>query len=151
MTVETPNDLPALSIFDLIETDDDAIESGKWFDDVFKPEDGIRIRIRSFMSQASIKFRQGLQTKYRKYEKKGQFPDNINERMLIEQLAGVIIVDWSGIKDRDGTEIAYSPEAALALCTKLRLFRDTVTRLAMNSDNYQPETDDAVIADAVGN
>lgn len=148
MTIETIDELPPLSIFDLCETDESALENGKWFDDVFKPGDGIRIRIRSFRSQASIKFRQGLQTKYRKYEKKGVFPDNINERMLIEQLAGVIIVDWSGIKDRDGAEIPYSAEAALSLCTKLRLFRETITTYAMNVDNYQT---DVVVDEAVGN
>lgn len=150
MTIEIPDELPPLSIFDLCETDEDAIEAGKWFEDVFKPGDGVRIRIRSFRSQASIKFRQGLQTKYRKYEKKGVFPDNINERMLVEQLAGVIIVDWAGIRDRDGVEIAYSQEAALALCIKLRMFRETVTTLAMNTDNYQTEVA-TVIDDAVGN
>lgn len=140
-------DLPPPSIFDLIETDDNAIENGKWFSDVFKPEDGIKIKLRSLRSQASIKFRAALQAKYRKYEKKGVFPDNINERMLIEQLAGVIIVDWSGINDRDGQPIAYSKEAALDLATKLRVFRDNIVMLSMTIDNFQPDAAD----EAVGN
>ena len=139
MTTETIEELPPLNIFDLCETDDDSLENGKWFEDVFTAGDGIRIRIRSFRSAASVKYRQGLQTKYRKFEKKGVFPDHINERMLIEQLAGVIIVDWAGIKDRDGVEIPYSKEAALRLCEKLRLFREVVTSYAMNVDNYRVE------------
>jgi hypothetical protein len=131
-------DLPPLSIFDLCETDDNLSENGKWFTDVFAPGDGIAIKLRSFASARAVNVRTVLLKKYQRYQKKGEFPPEVDQRMMIEQLVDSIIVDWKGIRGRDNKEIPYSKEAAILLC-KMTNFRATIVQLATASDAFKAE------------
>lgn len=127
-----------LSIFDLCQTDSDATENGKWFDDLFAPDSGVSVKLRRFSSKKSVNYRQRLLTKYKRHSSKGQFPPDIEERMLIEQMVECIIVDWKGIRDNDGNEIAYSKEKALMLCQMLD-FRAPLVQLAVDMDSFRAE------------
>lgn len=147
LTTIVPDDLPPPSIFDEFETDDNALENGKWFEDVGRAGSGIRVKLRSIQSKASMKSRQALNAKYRKFEKKGVHTDQMNERIINEQMADSVIVGWDGIRDRDGKAIEWSKEAALALLNKLPQFRNTLLQLSATMDNFHPE----VIEEAVGN
>jgi hypothetical protein len=148
-TENTVEDVDApVSIFDICETDSDAVENGKWFtgEELWGPraaDSGIRIKLRRFTSRASLKSRQRLEKKYRKFfdKKKQEYPPEIVEKMVAEQLADAIIVDWEGIRDRDGKEIAYSPEAALALVSPAQMadFRMAISAKALEMDNWRTE------------
>lgn len=131
-------ELKPLSIFDLIETDDAASENGRWFTDIFAPGDGISVKLRRLQSKKSANYRSLLMKKYQRYSKGGEYPPEIEERMLIEQMAGCIIVDWNGILDRDGKEIPFSQNAALLLA-KHQDFRVPLVQRAMSADNFRVE------------
>lgn len=134
---ETP--LKPLSIFELCETDSDATENGKWFDDMFQPDSGVSVKLRRFSSKKSVNYRARLLLKYKRQgNRKGEFPPEIEERMLIEQMAECIIVDWKGILDNEGKEIAYSKEKALVLC-KMLDFRAPLIQLAVDMDSFRAE------------
>jgi hypothetical protein len=131
-------ELKPLSIFDICETDDEASENGKWFKDIFFPDDGVEIKLRRFSSQKSVNYRTLLLKKYARHAKNDQFPPEIDQRMMIEQLAAAIIVDWKGIRDREGKEIPYSQPAALQLC-KMLDFRAPLIQRAMSMDGFRTE------------
>jgi hypothetical protein len=144
---EQEDDAP-LSIFDLCETDSDAVENGRWFtgEELWGPraaDSGIRIKLRRYTSRAALKSRQSAEKKYRKFfdKKKNEYPPEINEKMICEQLADSVIVDWEGIRDRDGKEIPYSPEAALALVSAKQMadFRIAISAKALELDNWRAE------------
>lgn len=130
--------LEPLSIFDLCETDDALSEDGKWFSDIFAPGDGISIKLRRMTSRRSVNYRTVLMKKYQRYQKKGEFPPEIDERMMIEQLAEVIIVDWKGIRGRDGKEIPYTKQMAVQLC-KMSDFRLPLIQLAAAGDSFRSD------------
>lgn len=150
MTEETKTDitegdeaLPVVSIFDALEADSDAVENGKWFsgDEIWGPKLGhVRIKLRRMTSKASQKVRRDLELKYAKYQdNKGGYPEEIDQRMLNEQMAHAIIVDWKNIIDKDGKLIPYSREAAYMLCQKLPDFRGPLVAKAIAVDNFRNE------------
>lgn len=139
--------LPPVSIFDVCGTDTESAENGKWFkgEEIWPRGAGIRLRIRRLASKTSVKVRAELMTKYAKYQtKKGTFPEEIDERMLYELLARAIIVDWSGVLDKDGKEIPFTFQAAYTLCEKLPDFRSAVITLAGDMDQFRAEEEEAV-------
>lgn len=137
LTADLPPEKP-LSIFALCETDSDASENGKWFDDLFQPDSGVSVKLRRFSSKKSVNYRSRLLQKYKRHNNKGEYPPEIEERMLIEQMVECIIVDWKGILDNDGKEIVYSKDKALVLC-KMLDFRAPLIQLAVDMDSFRAE------------
>lgn len=128
-----------ISIFDICETDAKAEEDGRWFRDIFNDGSNIDVKLRRLTSRASMRARRNLDKGYRKHMKNGVLPDDLAVKVLIEQLAEAILIDWSGINDRDLKPIPYSKENAIALLTKLTVFREGVIRMADNLDNFRVE------------
>ena len=140
MTDTTEN---TLSIFDICETDTTAEEDGRWFRDIFNDGTNIDVKLRRLLSNASLNVRRRLDSGYRKYHKNGVYKDEaMGIRVLNEQLAEAVLIDWKGIKVREGdamVELPYSKENALNLLTKLRHFRDTVLVMSQTLDNFRVE------------
>lgn len=133
----------AASIFDIYETDVSAEEDGKWFEN-FK-ETGIDLKIARFQSKRSIKAREKHEAAYRRFQKKGKLPEEIAEKVIVEQMADAILLDWRKMPDRDGAEIVYSRAAAAMLLTKLPNFRLDIIQTAVDMDNYRVEDKKATL------
>lgn len=140
--------LPVVSIFDALETDTDASENGKWFkgDEIWGPKLAhVSIKLRRMTSKVALRVRRELEIKYAKYQdKKGEYPPEIDQRMLSEHMAQAIIVDWNGIIDRDGKEIPFHKDAAFALCQKLPDFRGPLVQKSLMLDSFRTEAQDKV-------
>lgn len=125
------------SIFDLYETNQDAEENGKWFEE-FGPE--IKIKIRRFTAAKSRKVREALFKPYLKQFKTfDKIPEDIAEEMTCRHLADGVVTDWSGIFDREGKEVPFSADTAFDLFTKLPDLAKEVVLLSVNMDNYRNE------------
>jgi hypothetical protein len=140
-TVESSTEV--LSIFDLCETDAAAEEEGRWFRDIFNDGSNIDVKLRRLTSRSSMQARRRLEKGYRRHMKNGVYPDDIAVKILVEQIAEAVLVDWKGIYDRDKKPMEYSKENALALLTKLPVFRDGVIQMASNLDNFRIEEKEA--------
>lgn len=134
-----------ISIYDAFQTDMDAEQEGKWFYDILGDESGIDVKLRRFTSKASIKARQRITTLYRKFAKKNKFSDEMQDKIITEQMAEAIVVDWKGVLDSDGTEIPYSKDAALLLLTKLPNLRIALMQMAIDMDNFRTEAEEAAL------
>lgn len=145
--VETPEvadeeDRP-LSIFDLLETDTDAEENGRWFRDLMQDETNIAVKLRRMTSQKSIQVRRRLDRQYRnKMNKRGEYDEAFGMQVVIEQIAEAIIVDWDNIIGRDGKPMECTKENKIELLTKLPAFRDAVIIFANEMDNFRLEDGD---------
>lgn len=130
------------SIYDLYATSETAAEGGKWFD--FGPD--MKVKIRRFKSKKSIKVRNELEAPYKRINKIGTtLPENVQDEITNEHIARGIVVDWKGVRDRDGSDIAYSPAAALKLFTELPEFRDAVAEISLSLDNYRDDEKEEVV------
>lgn len=77
----------------------------------------------------------------------GKLTEEENKKLNVKFFAHHIIKGWSGIKDRDGKEITFSPEAAEALLSdpKLERFFLLIIKMASNDESFTAarEEDDA--------
>jgi len=138
-TIETE-----LSIFDLCETDTTAEEDGRWFNDIFADGTNIDVKLRRLMSTASQQVRRRLDKGNRKAMRNGVYvDDDVAIKVLIEQMAEAVLIDWRGVKVRDAdgklVELEYSRANAVMLLTKLRHFRETIIVMSQNLDNFRIE------------
>ena len=133
-----------VNLFDAFETDVDAEENGKWFEDILNDGSGLDIKVRHLGSQAAVKNLQRLMQANRKHMVKGKLPKEVDQRVLIEHLAQVILIDWSGVLDKDNQPIPYSKESAELILTKLPKFRQTVMQLAQNMDGFKAEAQEEI-------
>jgi len=131
------------NIFDICETDSKAEEDGRWFNDIFGDGSGINVKLRHIMCSESMNVRRRLDRANRRLMVKGEYPTAVAIKLLIEQVAEAVLIDWSGIVDRDGKEIPYSKEAAVRLLTDLRVFRDGVVSMAQSIDSFRIEDREA--------
>ena len=135
----------ALSIFDFCETDTGAEEEGRWFKNVMGAESGVHLKIRRMTSKKSAAIRRRLEVEFRKFRKGNEYPEAIQEKMLIAQLSEGILLGWEGINDRDGSPIPFSIPAAATLLEQLPAFRLAVTMLAMDMDNFRVEASEEIL------
>ena len=130
-----------VSIFDLCETDSDAEENGRWFKDIFEDGSNINVKLRRMTSRASVVVRRRLEKQYKKHQdRRGNWPDDINEKMINMQIAEVIVVDWENMVDRDGTAIPCTKDSILTLVTRLPTLRDIIAVFSAEMDNYRVAT-----------
>lgn len=128
-----------VSIFDICETDSSAEEDGRWFKDIFGDGTNIDVKLRHITCSESMNVRRRLDRANRRLMVKGEYPTPVAIKLLIEQVAEAVLVDWRGIIDREGNEIPYSKDAAIKLLTELRTFRDGIVAMAQSIDNFRVE------------
>lgn len=132
-----------LTIFDLAETDSEAEENGKWFNDIFDDESNINVKIRRMSSKKSMQVRRRLDKMYRsKSNRKGEYPDAVGNEVFIKHLSEGVVVDWNGILDRDGSVVECTPENAERLFKALPTFRDMIGVICANMDSFRVEEAD---------
>lgn len=153
-TTRVPNTgAKRLSIFDLVDTDTNAEEDGRWFYDIFGTRDdtdpetnpGVDIKLRRSTCKAAARVRDRLNREARTIQRKGPLPPEVNARFNATILAEAVIVDWRGMFDADGSEIAFSPEKAQELLTRLPNWRQIINAMASDLDNFKAERAEAVL------
>jgi len=136
------------SIFDICETDGEAEENGKWFNDVFEDGSDIAVKLRRMTSKKSTTVRRRLEKQFKNHQKRdGTWDEDIAEKMVLRQMVEAVIVDWKNIIDRDGSVIEHSIESAEMLIGRLPAFRDLLINLSIDMDNYRM----AAVEDAAKN
>lgn len=144
-----PDDDGPISFEDLVGTDLNAEEDGKWFLNIFEdsnPKRAVDVKLRRLTSKASGKANRDAQLAYRKYWKNGKWKsDDVMEKVGNLTIANGCIVDWRGIIDKDKKPIPCTPETALALLEKFRDFRIRVVAITSEANFWRVEQDDATV------
>lgn len=130
------------NIFDIFGANETDAENGKWF----KFGKTMEVKIRRFKSKKSRKVREGLEAPYKRATKIGStLPDDVLEEIGILHVARGLIVDWKGVKGKNGEDIAYSPQAAESLCRALPEFRDAVADISLSLENFRENEKEEIL------
>lgn len=127
----------AMSLTRAFNTDRDLEENGKWFKDIFGDKTNVALKVRRMSSEFVVKFQQDLIQQNRYRMKEGKFPEDVAEEILVDTLAGAVLVDWSGVTDDSDEEVLFSVENAKPYLANLRDFRLLVSALSNNMDAYR--------------
>ena len=127
----------AMSLKRAFNTDRDLEEQGKWFNDVLGDKSDVNLKVRRMSAEAVVKFQQDMVQQNRYRMKEGKFSEEVATEILIETLAGAVLVDWNGVTDEAGNTVPFSVDAAKEYLTDLRDFRLLVSALSNNMDAYR--------------
>lgn len=127
------------SIFEMFETDLAAEENGRWMD--IAPN--VSFKLRRFGAVKSVQARDRAEKIVRKNSgrREGELTAAQNLEISTVQLAKGILVDWSGtgLRENDGTPIAFSEEAAYLVCKRLPHVTIAALALSLDMENYRIE------------
>jgi hypothetical protein len=129
------------SLFDMFGTDAESAEEGKWF----SFGKAIKIKVRRYKSKKSRKVREMLEAPYKRSMRSGGvLAESIQEEITNEHIAIGIIADWKGVTDKEGKELPYTKENALALVEQLPEFRDAIADLSVGLNNFIDEEEEDI-------
>lgn len=126
-----------MSLTRAFNTDRDLEEQGKWFNDVLGDKSNLNLKVRRMSAEKVVKYQQDLVQQNRYRMKEGKFSEDVANEILVDTLAGAVLVDWDGVTDDDGNPVPFSIDAAKQYLTDLRDFRLLVSALANNMDAYR--------------
>lgn len=129
-----------------IRLDTAAMDSGVWSTFYTDPETRKSIRVK-LISSTSVLFSRAISkmTKARAQEIKrlhGNLPAEEIEKIQREAVGSVLIVDWEGIEEDDGTVIPFSREKAIEFMTDRSYteFYEWVSNTSADRERYRQET-----------
>lgn len=129
------------NIFDMFGTSERDAEDGKWF----KLGKFAEVKVRRYSAKKSRKVREALDSQWSAITNAGgKIPDEANEQITNEHIATGILVDWRGIKGKDGKAIPFSKKAAIEMLELLPDFRNAVAGLSLKVDNFREAEKDEI-------
>ena len=127
-----------MSLYSLFETDESAELDG--FELVLFDED---VEIKFTLARAggnNKKFALRLQALMKPHKfaiEKGTMKDEAAEAIMCQVIAETLVLDWSGVTDREGNELEYSVAKAKELLLELPALRQMILEEAQNVANFQ--------------
>jgi hypothetical protein len=106
----------------------------------FELGDGAFVVLARWGNPKHLKAEEKARAPYRSLTLSGRpLPTDIAESTTIKAMAEAVVIDWGGLKDRDGALIPYSVEAAITLLTDLPDFRSVLVGMAMSAEGFRAE------------
>lgn len=119
-------------------TDPKKTEEGVWCD----LGSGIRVKIVRFSSKKSLDTRRRLEKPYRGVAARtGSLPQELQEKITVEQMAEAILQDWEGVEYRGQENFPFSVENALTVLSDPEYadFKDTIASLSLDAEPFKPD------------
>lgn len=123
------------SIFARFKTNRTSEEAGTWVD----LGGGLKVKIRRFSAKKSLEVRENLEKPHRMRGGKTNIPADVLEEITNKHVATGILVAWEGVFDTDGSEIAFSTDAAMKLLTELPELTKVIVLEAIDFDNFKDD------------
>lgn len=80
-----------------------------------------------------------LEAPYKKQIRRGTLPQSIARRITAEAMAKTVLLDWKGVKDAKGKDVAYTPELGAEVLQKDLSLQDFVIEQAANEDLFRDD------------
>lgn len=129
------------NLYDMFGTDEDFEREGIWY--AFSEETKFRL---ARAGGANLRFAKSLEAKTRPYRRQIENESIDNElanNLLLEAFVETVLLDWQGVKDRDGNDLPYSKDNALKLLKDLPdLYLELRTEAARLSNFRTKEIED---------
>lgn len=124
-----------MNIYEAFESKE-VVDDGKWFD--LGPDSGIKLLYMG--SEKARRKHENLMRPYAQRQKIGvELTEEESKAVNAKFLSECLVLDWKGIKGKDGEVIDYSPEAVAAICEALPRFTALILRIAMDETNFEKE------------
>lgn len=125
--------------FDRYNTDKGLEEEGVWVD----YGEGLQVKIRRLNSKASRDCRRKLEKPYAAQFRQREMPDSLQEKLLNQQVAKAIVVDWKGVPNPDKPDqmLDCTEENILKVIEDERFkdFRDDILTASMERTTFEKE------------
>lgn len=127
-----------LSIFDAYEYDAQKQLEGTWM----KMKGDIEVKLAHFQNERAAAHQLLLIEQWRNEngaDDETVIPPEVFESVARKACAKFVLLDWKNFRDKDGTEIPYSPEKALELLENpnMAIFRQTILGMSTRMANFR--------------
>lgn len=128
-----------MNIYEAFQTKD-IEEDGKWFD--LGPDS--RIKLLFMGCEKARRKHENLMRPFGSRLKAGlELTEEESKAINAKFLSECLVLDWKGIKGKEGEDIPYTPEAVAALTTALPRFTSLILQIAMEQSNFEKELAEA--------
>lgn len=146
MTKKTEAVTDGLDLFELFQdkSNKESEENGKWVE----LGGGTAFKIRAFHAKRVVEYREELQKPFLQLQRAGiEIPDDKAQEIGRKIIAGALIADWKGVKNKAKDLVPYSEEEALLILEGLPKLAGWIMGYALEAQNYA----DSVTEEGVGN
>jgi hypothetical protein len=120
------------------------VDGGKWFP--LSPDSEIKLLYMG--SDASKRAYDNLMRSYAQRQKLGiDLTEEEATSVNVTFLSETLVLDWKGIKDKEGRDLPFSKEAVAVLCKALPRFAALILRIATDETGFEKE----LVEEEVGN
>lgn len=119
-------------------TDEKLEKEGVWFD----VPGGSSFLMKRFGGENSQGVKAAMAAHYKKHSKQianDTLPADKQLEIVFKTFIASSVVDWKGVKDKDGNELEFSPENCLRLFMRLKKLGETLIEYASDFENFKEE------------
>lgn len=123
---------------DRYKTDKSLEEQGVWV----ALGDGIEIKVARMSSERSQAVRRRLEKPYAKI--RNNLPEDIVEKLIIQQLAEAVLLDWKGVDGEDGKPLECSIPNKVKVLTEYKDFTNDVITCSAEKETFKAQATEEV-------
>ena len=101
--------------------------------------EGAKVKVARIGNTAYQKYLERSYKPYRKMQRTGTVPEDLQRRLFIEALAHTILLDWDGFTDDADKPVVYSVDAAISQLTEFKDFRELIVEIAAEAETFRDE------------
>ena len=113
-------------------------------DGIWRDYSGAKLKIGRAGSVLFIKSQDKLERPYRKKIERGTLPSATKRDINITALSEAILLDWEGVADATGSEVAYTPELGKEALLNDPDLLEFVMDTALDNSNFAIEEEEAI-------
>ena len=100
---------------------------------------GVKVRLTRASSNRSREVRRRLERQHARKMRNQDIPPEIMEKLLIEQLAQAIVLDWDGVTDLSGNSVPCDEQHRRQVFTDFPDFREDVMSASLTKETFLDE------------
>ena len=112
---------------------------------VWKDYSGARLKIGRAGSVEFLKAQEALERPYRKKIDRGTLSATVKRDINIRALARAILLDWDGVQDGEGNQVAYVEDIGVEALLNDPDLLEFVMDIAMDNANFAVEQEQAIV------
>lgn len=127
------------SLYKRYKTDQKREDGGVWVD----LGDGVKFRLRRYKSKIVQDEKRRLEKPYENQIRRGEdLSEDIAKKLIVEQMARAICVDWQGVEDEEGNALEFSVSNAVKLFDELPDLTQELLSESLSRDRFKAQADE---------
>lgn len=101
--------------------------------------EGAQVKVARIGNTAYQKYIERAYKPYRKMQRTGTVPEDLQRRIFTDALANTILLDWKGFTDDNDQPIPYSVDAAVKHLGEYKDFRELIVEISTEAETFRDE------------